>query len=307
MPNVTRFFVNRTSEIESLNSTLKSEGSEKDSLVLVYGQPGIGKTQLLAKYLRECNEGKVRIAYVDLGNLITKGYLGLIEAIVEGLGNQGFEELDKTYDDVLFRLQLENSTSLISEAQQLSANADALPKSGSGPVTNYYGNVNADNPIFINGAVSFNDAKINNIYNFHLAEPAQVAELNQNKITRVFGSCLRNIAAEQLIVILLDQWEKASDPLKLWLNDHLLRWATELILKKALVVLSREEVPLELHDQMGILPIAVPPFSREVALDFWKKNGLAEEGFSSIGVEIYSVPGILSLVVGKQRLKQGKI
>jgi Cdc6-like AAA superfamily ATPase len=306
MPSVTRHFVNRTNEIGQLNTALNSEGSEKDSFILVYGQTGIGKTQLLAKYLRECNDRRVRIAYVDLENLVTKGYLGLIEAIVEGLGNDGFEDLDKTYDDILLRLQFEKSASA-SAAQQLTADADALLKSDSGPVTNFYGNLSAEKQIFINGAVSFNDAKINNIYNFHLAEPAQVAELNQNKITRVFGNCLRNIAAEQLIVVLFDQWEKASDPLKIWLNDHLLRWATELTLKKALIVLSREAIPPELQDQMGILPLAIPPFSREVALDFWKKNGLTEEEFNSIGVEIYSVPGILSLVVGKQRLKQGKV
>src|SRR3989304_1427279 len=105
MPGVTRFFVNRTSEIGQLNLALNSEGPQRDSFILVYGQPGIGKTQLLAKYLRDCNYDNIRIAYVDLQDLITKGYLGLIETIVEGLGNNGFEELDETVDDILIRSQ----------------------------------------------------------------------------------------------------------------------------------------------------------------------------------------------------------
>src|SRR6266508_5313692 len=79
---VTKYFVNRVNEIEQLNTVLNSEGAEKDSFVLVHGQRGIGKTQLLAKYLRDCNFKEIRVSHVDLEDLITKGYLGLIESIV---------------------------------------------------------------------------------------------------------------------------------------------------------------------------------------------------------------------------------
>jgi len=302
MPSVTRFFVNRTSEIGQLNLALNSEGPEKDSFILVYGQPGIGKTQLLAKYLRECNFRNVRIAYINLEDLITKGYLGLIEVIVEGLGNDGFEDLDETFEEILIRSQIEKSEAFAEHTQE------QVPTRASGQGQGYIFNqaVTAQQQTFIHGNVTYNNPKIENIYNIHLAEPEQVAELIQNRITRAFRSCLQKIAREQFVVILLDQWEKAGDPLKIWLNNHLLRWAAELTLKKALVVLSREVLPLELENQVGILPIAIPPFSREVALEFWEKNGLAEEGFNSIDAEIYSIPGILSLVVGSQRLKQGK-
>lgn len=305
MPTVTRYFVNRISEIDKLNVVLNSEGAEKDSFVLVYGQPGIGKTQLLARYLRECNDKKVRIAYVDLENIVTKGYLGLIDSIVEGLGNDGFDDLDKTYDDILFRFHFEKSMLVASQAQEkLSAKGDQRSNSGSGPGIVFDGALSADQMIFINGQVDFNDAKINYIFNFHQAEPAQVEALHERKITRVFGRCLRDITTEQLVIILLDQWDKASDPVKIWLNDYLLRWAAELALRKALIVLSRDVLPPELENQMGILPLAVPPFNREIALEFWKKNGLAEEEFDTIGAEIYSIPGVLSLEVGKWRVRQ---
>ena len=307
MPTVTRYFVNRNSEIDRLNAALHSNGAEKDSFVVVYGEQGIGKTQLLAKYLRECNDRNVRIAYVDLENMVTKGYLGLIDAIVEGLGGDGFEDLDKTYEEILFRFDFEQSRSLAAQTQdQLRARTGERVTSSSGPGMVFDAPLSADQMIFINGQVDFKDTRINYIFNFDQAEPAQVAELNQRRITRVFGDCLRNITTQQLVIILLDQWDKGSDPIKTWLDDYLLRWATELTLKRALIVVSREALPLELENQMGIVPLAIPPFSREIALEFWKKNGLAEEEFRAIGAEKYSMPGILSLEVGKWRVRQIK-
>jgi Cdc6-like AAA superfamily ATPase len=298
MPSLTRFFVDRTDEIDRLNGALLSESPEKDSFVLVYGRPGIGKTQLLAKYLRECNYKSIRIAHVDLQDVITKGYLGLIEAIVEGLGNDGFESLDETFDDILIRSPIERSAAFV---EQMPAQAAGQ---GSGFVFNQP--VTAQTQTFIHGNVTYNNPKIENIYNIHLAEPEQVAELIQGKITRAFRNCLQNIAREQLVVILLDHWETTSGLVKLWLDAHLLRWTAELNLRRAIVVVAREDLPPELENQVGILPVAILPFPREVALEFWKKNGLTEEGFNSVAAEIYSIPGILSLEVGKQRLKQAK-
>lgn len=298
MPTPTRFFVDRQDEIDQLNFALHSESLEKDSFLLLYGQPGIGKTQLLAKYLRECNYKSIRIAHVDLEELITKGYLGLIEAIVEGLGNNGFESLDETFDEILIRSPLEKSTAF---TEQMS-----VPASGQGQGYVFHQPVTAQQQTFIHGDVTYQNPKIENIYNIHLAEPEQVTELMQSRITRTFRNCLQAIAREQLLVMMFDHWEKTSDPIKLWLNAHLLRWASELLLRRAIVVVAREELPLALDNQVGILPLPIPPFNREAALEFWKKNGLPEDAFNNIAAEIYSIPGILSLEVGKQRLKQEK-
>ena len=298
MPALTRFFVDRTDEIEQLDAALKSESPEKDSFVLIHGRPGIGKSQLLAKYLRECNHQGIRIAHVDLEELTTKGYLGLIEAIVEGLGNNGFESLDETYDEILIRSPIEQG---IAFAQQ-------MPVQAAGQTQGFVFNqpVTAHQQTFVHGDVTYHNPKIENIYNIHFAEPETVTDLIQSRITRTFRSCLQTIAREQLVVILLDHWETTSDLIKSWLDDHLLKWTAELTLRKAIVAVARKELPPELEDQVGILPMAILPFSREVALEFWKKNGLEEELFASIASEIYSIPGILSLEVGSQRLKQAK-
>jgi hypothetical protein len=302
MPTVTRYFVNRTEEIRRLNTALNYEGPEKDSLVLVYGQTGIGKTQLLAKYLRDSNYKGIRITHVDLEDLVTKGYLGLIEAIIEGLGNDGFEELDETFDDILIQSQIEKSKAFVEYAQrQLPAHSF-----GQAQGLTFLGPVTAQSQTFVSGNVTYNNPKIENIYHIHLAEPEQVAALIQNRITRVFRSCLQNIAREQLVVVLLDHWEKASKLLETWLDAHLLRWASELTLQKALIVLSRETISRELEDQMGILPLEVSPFNREAALEFWMKNGLPEEEFNTIGSEIYSIPSVLRLEVGKRSFGQPK-
>lgn len=300
MPAVTRFFVNRSREIEQLNAALQSGGSDKDSCVQVYGQRGIGKTQLLAKYMRECNYREIRTSHTDLEDLITKGYLGLIESIVEGLGDEGFEDLDKTFDDIIIRSQIERSRIPVDNAAGILA---AIPVM-QGPAFTFQGAVTGQNQTFITGDVTYHNAKIENIYHFHLAEPEQVAALIQSRITRSFRSCLQNIAREDLVVILLDHWDKASDPLQRWLDAHLLTWATDFTLKKALVVVARETLPSQLESQLGILPLAVPPFNRDVALEFWKKNGLAEEEFNSIGAEIYSIPFLLTLEVGRRRFGQ---
>jgi hypothetical protein len=180
--------------------------------------------------------------------------------------------------------------------------ATAASLQGAGMV--FQGPVTGQNQTFVSGDVTYHNAKIENIYHFHLAEPEQMAALIQGKVTRAFRSCLQNIARQQLVVILLDHWDKTSDPLRQWLKNHLLNWATDLTLRKALVVVSRESLPLEMEQQLGLLPLAVPPFRREEALEFWLKNGLAEEEFQDIEEGIYSVPAILALEVGKRRFRQ---
>jgi Cdc6-like AAA superfamily ATPase len=300
MPTITRYFVNRTGAINQLNTALHSEGSEKDSCVLVYGQTGIGKTQLLAKYMRDCKYNEIRTSHVDLEDVVTKGYLGLIEAIMEGLGNEGFEDLDATFDEILLKFQLELGRIPLGSA--VGVPATAAPVQAGGMV--FQGPVTAQNQTFVSGDVTYHNAKIENIYHFHLAESEQMEALIRGKVTRAFRSCLQSIARQQLVVILLDHWDKTSDPLRQWLKDHLLNWATDLTLKKALVVVSRESLPLELEQQLGLLPLAVPPFRREDALEFWLKNGLPEQEFLDIGEEIYSIPAILALEVGKRRFRQ---
>ena len=296
MPNLTRFFVDRTEEIEHLNGALLSESPEKDSFILVYGRAGMGKTQLLAKYLRECNYKSIRIAHVDLEDVFTKGYLGLIEAILEGLGNNGFEPLDETFNEILLQSQIEGSKAF----------AERLPAPAVGPGQGFVFNepVMAQQQTFIHGNVTYTNSKIENIYNINLVETEQVAEFIQSKITRTFRDCLQAITKDQLLVILLDHWEMTSELIQAWLEAHLLKWTKELNLRRAIVVIARQDLPDDLQDQVGVLPLPILPFRREVALEFWKKNGLTEEAFNAISAEVYSIPGVLALEVGKQRFKQ---
>lgn len=294
---VTKFFVNRLTEIERLNSALHSDGPEKDFLVLLYGQHGIGKTELLAKYLNlVSNLDNLRIAYVDLRN---RDYLGLISEIVEGLGKTGFEELERTYDAILAQFQVEQTT--IERLQQQLGISQSTQQIGETAGVSFNGPVTAGrDQFFINGAVTIQDPKIENIFNINLREPKNVEELNQSRITLAFQSCLSEIAKTQPIMLLLDHWDSATDPLKIWLNDHLLKWLSQYKLRKTLIVLSQVCLPQEFEDRLGIVPLVIPPFNRDVALEFWKKNGLVEEEFNTIGVETYSIPGVLKLEVGKR-------
>jgi hypothetical protein len=300
MPAVHRYFVDRLPEVERLNAALHAEGPEKDSCMMVYGQQGIGKTQLLAKYLIDCKDLELRISHVDLGALSTKGYLGLIEAMIEGLGSDGFEKFDETLDMILLKSRVERSQAILENA------AASLPVTGSGggQGITFVGAVTGQTQIFVNGNVNYRDSKIDNIFQIHLFEPEEMDELVQRRITRAFRESLQKIAREQPVIILLDHWDTSDDLLKRWLEEHLLTWATDRTLRKILVVLAFNALPQQFETRLGFMPISLPPFSKEVALEFWCKNGLAESDFESIGPEIYSIPAILSLEVGKQRQMQ---
>jgi hypothetical protein len=303
MLTLTRHFVNRTQEFDRLKSALNSEGPEKDLMALVYGQPGIGKTQLLAKYLLFGRHTDIRTAYVDLQD---RDYLGVISEIIEGLGKSGFDEMETTYDAIRDRSKVGVDRSTIENLQEKLQTNQSISSSEQTVGLSFMGNVTGRDQYFVNGPMTITEPKIENIFNINLNEPERVKELNQERITLAFQGCLSTIAREQPIVILLDHWGNANDPLRNWLNAHLLKWASQFILKKALVVLTRESLPDELVDQTGILPLAMPPFSREVALEFWKKNDLPVEDFDAVSEEIYSMPRILALEVGKQRLKRAK-
>ena len=294
MPTVRKDFVNRTDEISQLDLVLNMQGLEKDSLVLLHGLSGIGKTQLLARYLRLCNYNNVRIAYVDLS---TRGYLSLIDEIIEGLGGEGFDELDKIYDEVLSLFPLKQA--------ELALAASAVPSIPPDAGLVFNQPVSGEQQIFVNGTANFNNPKITQIFNFQLTEPQKVQDQNQKKITQTFCDCLRAIARTQPIVLLLDHWDEASDPLKLWLADHLIEWTTHFTLKKALVVMARQSMPADMQDQMGILSLALLPFKREIALELWKKNGLTEETFDTLEPEIYGVPNLLALKIANERRKLG--
>lgn len=299
MLTITKYFVDRTVEIERLDSALHSEGLEKELLVLVYGQQGIGKTQLLAKYLRLGNSNRLRIAYVDLRD---RDYLGLIDEIVEGLGKTGFDDLDETYDKILAQSLVGVEQTAINRLRKQLGAYESISAPGQSVGINFMGPVTGETQNFINGPVTINNPKIEVIYQNDLGEPKKVQELNQRKITQAFQSSLRNLAAEQPIVLLLDHWEHASDPLKIWLNNHLLKWASQFQLKKALIVLSCEFLLKELEDQAGILPLPIAPFTRETAVEFWVKNELPLEDFDTLAAEVYNMPRILALEVGKRRL-----
>ena len=287
-------FVDRIVEIEKLHAALHAEGFEKDSLVLMHGQSGIGKTQLLARFLRICRSNNINITYIDLpGN----EYLSVIDKIEEDLGPRGFEGLEQTYTDVILRAQVIRSQAALDNLAQ--TNSPVAKSTNTGFTFNEA--VTAETQTFINNNVTYKNPQITNIYNIELGEPQQVKKLSERKITQSFYECLRTITQEHTIAILLDHWEDANEPLKIWLQDHLLTWASELSLKKALVVLCRESLPQELENQTGILALGLPEFPREVALEYWLKNGLPAAAFEELTSEIYSIPRILALEVDRRK------
>src|SRR5688572_19768629 len=207
----TKYFVNRLDEIGRFSLALNSEASEKDFLILMYGQHGIGKSELLLKYLAIASDvDNLRIAYADLSD---RDYLGLIEEIVEGLGKTGFEDLDETFDAILSTSQL-NQSALARLPEQLHVDRSAL-------VLNEGVGINFNDPVsagrdmyFVNGPVSLVGPKFEYVFNINSREPEKAEELNQNRITLAFQSCLVAIARTQPIVLLLDHWDNATDYLK---------------------------------------------------------------------------------------------
>lgn len=296
MLTLRRDFIDREEEIRNLQEKLHEEGGSKDSLVLVHGQTGIGKTQLFAKFLRLCNENEIRVAYADLS---AQDYLGLIDDIEMGLGPDGFEELEQVYEDVVIRAQVEKGRLMVDRLEQEWQSAPDTRQAGALHIN---APVNADHVAFAGRDVVYKNAKISNVYNIMVGDTEDAQRLNKKKITQAFRSCIREISRQQTIAILLDHWEEAQDPLRDWIREHLVEPATQFAMKKALIVLCRDELTEDMDNQTGIFPLALPLFSREVALNYWCSRGLSPEDFSSLGLEIYSLPRLLSLEVERQKL-----
>jgi hypothetical protein len=301
MPTICNDFVDRLSEIEKLRSTQSYEGFDKNSFVVVFGQKGLGKTQLLARYLRECNNENVSIAYVDLPN---KDYLGLIDEIIEGIGGEGFETIDEVIDDLIRRFQVETAENTLRNSLEIPGR-DIQAQNLASAIT-FNQPVQAENQIFISGPTTFNNPKFTIINTLQLTDTTSVRDAFEKRITLEFHDCLRTKSKECPITILLDHWEGANDPLKIWLGEHLIRWSTEFKLKRGLVIIAQESVDEKYKNQIGILPLELKPFDRKTALDCWLKNGLAEESFTSVGIEIYSTPKILATEIDKQRILKDK-
>ena len=299
MPLVCRDFTNRDDELKKFRELFTAESFDRDSVVLLYGQEGIGKTQLLARYLRECNFNSISIAYVDLAGL---DYLGLIDRIINGLGKSGFEHFDAELDRVLDRL-LGQSKLLADKAQThvQSEQAARMVETAKGVVFNQ--SVSAEYQLFVGGNANFNDAKITQIFNFQLDEPINVQDQNRKDITQAFYDCLRAIAKERPFVILLDHWEKVNDDLKGWFEQHFVIQPAELVLNKAQVILAHEDFPTIYANKMGIKTLPVPPFDREAALKFWMKCGLPADAFDTLTPERYGIPAFLMMEVDKYQLR----
>jgi hypothetical protein len=296
MLTLRRDFIDRVDQIQHLCEELHAEGAAKDPLVLAYGPAGIGKTQLFAKFLIDCNQHDIRVAYVDLTD---KGYLGFIDDVEMGLGSDGFEELEQVLEDVMMRSPIEQGRLI---AKRFDHEWEPVPDAREPAALSINAPINADHLNFAGRDVVYNNARISNVFNIIVGDPIEAQRLIEKKITQAFRTCLRQIARGQIIAILLDHWEEAQDPLRNWITEHLIGPATQFAMKKALVVLCRDDLPQEMEEQTGILPLPIPFFTREVALQYWVSHGLPQEKFDDLGPEVYSLPRLLAIEVDRQRL-----
>ncbi len=80
-------FVDRTDEMERFCQMLESD---EKHIMVVWGEPGMGKTSLRMRMVHECAQRKLRKAEVECGAMRTSGYLAIMRKIREDLGPDYF-------------------------------------------------------------------------------------------------------------------------------------------------------------------------------------------------------------------------
>jgi len=80
-------FVDRTDEMARFQRMLESD---EKHIMVVWGEPGMGKTSLRMRMVHECAQRKLRKAEVECGGARTSGYLAIMRKIRDDLGLQYF-------------------------------------------------------------------------------------------------------------------------------------------------------------------------------------------------------------------------
>jgi Cdc6-like AAA superfamily ATPase len=248
-------FVNREEQLELLQSARLQNHVEH--CWLIYGKKDIGKTSLLAKFTIEKRDTQCEVAYIDLPD---RNFLEVISLIWKEFQKVGFQSLEK---------QIKN---LQNEILSMTATPEVIAE-GLGNIKAPGGQVNVSNSNVSQSQIAaghiFNQPIINIIFNQYIGQHNFIQQYIEDQITKAFIDGLKEAAGEHFLLIILDHWEKASEPVKEWLITNLLNLLVKPEILNVIAILASTTAEEGIADMSGVLPMPVDILPESAVRQFW--------------------------------------
>jgi hypothetical protein len=234
-------FVDRRAEMALFCDML---GSSEKSIMVVWGEIGLGKTWLRMRMVHECAARKLRKAEVVWKDSYAPDYLAIMRKIRDDLGLEpfgAFTDLVNFYTDASWRPKLDITVS---------------------------GNVSVAQGLAVEGG-----SKVGEVAGVDIAVPE---EERRARLTQLFLSGLQASVAASPVVVFLDGVEKMSVPTERWLWEQLLDAARSGDLENVRFVLCGETPPPGDRDwDFVIVPAPLQPLGHGDIVAYLQKRAPA--------------------------------
>jgi hypothetical protein len=229
---------------------------EVDSrLLVVCGEPGIGKSYLLEEFLGEYQKEAKRWVEIDFqgkidsplqGKIDNAPYLMVVMEIWKCLGPVGFEKLQSAIDNVLTQAvpaqyrQAQPVPALLGEPEMEAAGrqgAAEVDQAMPGAGLSFYGDTN------VYGNIAGRDFYL--FLQVVQQDDPYVRRWARDQVDAALKDCLITVTQHEPVVFFFDHWEDADKDMRDWLTNSLLNWAISLDQPKLVVIAacaSKEDI-----------------------------------------------------------------
>lgn len=229
-------FVNRKVEMNAFSQLLSHR---RQRILLLHGEPGIGKSSMIRRLRGLCpNHANFLSALVDFGG---RRPLSEVKQVIEYLREQIGGSFAQQLGQIELKIQREFGGLMGSQT----FSSMFTPVAGSGG-----GNVFLSGQVSVGGdVVGGNKLTISN--SSFVFNPAGGTAFAQSEIdTRrnmAFGQALSSLLLKQKVILFFDHFEKATQEVKAWLEQHLLEplLEGEDAFRHLWLVMAGEHVPLQ--------------------------------------------------------------
>jgi hypothetical protein len=286
-------FVGRQLEIE-LFADLFADANVR--LLLLQGDGGIGKSCLLHRLRRDCRRERPEVTTATLDFRLDRS-LANPKQVIDRLRDQLSEDFDRQMMRAEAEIARDYSTGAAESAPALAANAVAASASGQGSIS-FGGNVTAQD-IVVGQKVTISNSTL--ILNPGAGLDLLEAEIEQRR-NRAMRRALLDLIRSEQVVIFVDHYEEAAEPVRRWLIQQLLNipLVDDDLCENLWIVVSGKQVPFQ--DQIDqwrhlLRCHRLPPLSPEEIRAFWiDKRQLDPAQVMVIALASGGNPGLLFMM-----------
>lgn len=252
-------FVNRKGEIDRFCQLLDSR---EKHIMIVWGEPGMGKTSLRLRMVHECAKRNLHKAEVECGGTRTSGYLAIMRKIRDDAGIQHFNELSDyinylTDPEYQSKVPVQVNVNVRGDGNLAVAEQAHISSSNVGDIA---GVVVKDNMLVLPRS--------------DIAVPEEERML---RLTDHFFGGLSNALKEGVVVVFLDNMEKLASDTERWLWEELLFAVREGRLSGIKFVLCGEMPPqLDRDWRFFVEEAELQPLKQEHVETYLEKRGVEE-------------------------------